>query len=403
MKTVGIICEYNPFHNGHRRQIELIREKYGEGCTVVCLMSGNFVQRGAPAIVDKSIRAKAAVLSGADLVLELPVCAALSSAEGFAAGGVRILSGICDVLCFGTESMAESALFRTAGALLSPRFSELLKAELSSGCSFPAARQRALAQMGIVSDLCNPNDILGLEYTKAILSQHSSMEIFPIFREGSYHAQELNSQAPSATAIRINLLSGGEWQNAVPAATVPLLQNASLHTLEAGERAILARLRTMTDEEFEHLPYGSEGLWRKLMKACRSADHLEAIIEATKSKRYTRTRIDRMILCAFLGLTEKDIGTLSRPKSGYSPLRTGDAKCSGNTTVSATPEKPWMKPKRALAVFMACSASMEQSLPIRRKTDAFIITGIQRKKSSRFTFEVTPAGNTFITDAGPGP
>ena len=122
MKTVGIICEYNPFHNGHRRQIELIREKYGEGCTVVCLMSGNFVQRGAPAIVDKSIRAKAAVLSGADLVLELPVCAALSSAEGFAAGGVRILSGICDVLCFGTESMAESALFRTAGALLSPRF-----------------------------------------------------------------------------------------------------------------------------------------------------------------------------------------------------------------------------------------------------------------------------------------
>ena len=252
MKTVGIICEYNPFHNGHRRQIELIREKYGEGCTVVCLMSGNFVQRGAPAIVDKSIRAKAAVLSGADLVLELPVCAALSSAEGFAAGGVRLLSGICDVLCFGTESMAESALFRTAGALLSPRFSELLKAELSSGCSFPAARQRALAQMGIVSDLCNPNDILGLEYTKAILSQHSSMEIFPIFREGSYHAQELNSQAPSATAIRINLLSGGEWQNAVPAATVPLLQNASLHTLEAGERAILARLRTMTDEEFEH-------------------------------------------------------------------------------------------------------------------------------------------------------
>lgn len=343
MKTVGIICEYNPFHNGHRRQIELIREKYGEGCTVVCLMSGNFVQRGAPAIVDKSIRAKAAVLSGADLVLELPVCAALSSAEGFAAGGVRILSGICDVLCFGTESMAESALFRTAGALLSPRFSELLKAELSSGCSFPAARQRALAQMGIVSDLCNPNDILGLEYTKAILSQHSSMEIFPIFREGSYHAQELNSQAPSATAIRINLLSGGEWQNAVPAATVPLLQNASLHTLEAGERAILARLRTMTDEEFEQLPYGSEGLWRKLMKACRSADHLEAIIESTKSKRYTRTRIDRMILCAFLGLTEKDIGTLPSKirvlaftDRGRQVLREHDCFCNAGEAVDET-------------------------------------------------------------------
>lgn len=310
MKTVGIICEYNPFHNGHRRQIELIRKKYGEDCTVVCLMSGNFVQRGAPAIVDKSIRAKTAVLSGADLVLELPVCAALSSAEGFAAGGVHILSRFCDVLCFGTESMTESALFQVADALLSPRFSEFLKSEIASGCSFPAARQRALARMGIVSELNKPNDILGLEYTKAILSQNSSMEIFPLFREGSYHAQKLDTQSPSATAIRINMLSGGDWQNAVPAASVPLLRNASLHTLEAGERAILARLRTMTDEEFQQLPYGSEGLWRKLMKACRSANNLEAIIASTKSKRYTRTRIDRMILCAFLGLTEKDMGAL---------------------------------------------------------------------------------------------
>lgn len=310
LKTVGIICEYNPFHNGHRRQIELIRDKFGENCTVICLMSGNYVQRGAPAIVDKSIRAKAAVLSGADLVLELPVSISLSSAEGFAAGGVRILSDFCDVLCFGTESMGESTLFQTAEALLSPDFSGLLKAELASGCSFPAARQRALARVGISSDLSKPNDILGLEYTKAILSQHSSMEIFPIFREGDYHTQELNTQAPSATAIRINLLSGGNWQDAVPSVTIPLLQNASMHTLEAGERAILARLRTMIDEEFEQLPYGTEGLWRKLMKACRSRDSLLSIIDATKSKRYTRTRIDRMILCAFLGLTEKDIGTL---------------------------------------------------------------------------------------------
>lgn len=343
MKSVGIICEYNPFHNGHRRQIRLIRARYGEDCTVVCLMSGNYVQRGAPAIVDKSLRAQAAVLSGADLVLELPISIALSSAEGFAAGGVRILSGLCDALCFGTETMAEAELYRTAEALLSPRFPELLKEEISSGCSFPPARQQALVRMGITSILSNPNDILGVEYTKAILAQHSALEIFPIFREGAYHADILNPQAPSATALRKALLAAEDWENAVPEATVSLLRTAPLHTLEAGERAILSRLRTMGDEDFERLPYGSEGLWRKLMKACRSMNDLSAIIDSTKSKRYTRTRIDRMILCAFLGLTETDLGTLPSKirvlaftDRGRRVLREHDCFCNAGEAVDET-------------------------------------------------------------------
>lgn len=271
-------------------------------------MSGNFVQRGAPAIVDKTLRARAAVLSGADLVLEMPVTVSLSSAEGFAAGGVRILRSCCDTLCFGTETLNSQELMQTARALLAPEFPALLKEELASGCSFPAARQKALSRMGIGIDLSNPNDILGVEYTKAILD--TPMTIFPVFRQGDYHSQVLNNQAPSATALREAMLSGGSWEEAVPKGTLPLLRGAWLHTLEAGERAILARLRTMTDEDFEHLPYGSEGLWRKLMKACRSQSDLNSIIDATKSKRYTRTRISRMILCAFLGLTEADMGVL---------------------------------------------------------------------------------------------
>lgn len=346
MKTVGIICEYNPFHNGHRRQIQQIRERFGLDTAVVCLMSGNYVQRGAPALVDKSIRAKAAVLSGADLVLELPVTVSLSSAEGFAAGGVRILSRFCDVLCFGTESMTEEMLVQTAQALLSPQFSDLLKEEIASGCSFPIARQQALARMGVKTILSNPNDILGVEYTKAILSQHSSMTIFPVFRNGDYHSQVLSSLAPSATALRKAMLSGDDWQTAVPEATVPLLQNAAFHTLAAGERAILSKLRTMTDGDFEHLPYGSEGLWRKLMKACRSKNDLTAIIEATKSKRYTRTRIDRMILCAFLGLTEENMGVLpSRIRvlafndRGRSILRTHDCFCNAGEAVDETEQR----------------------------------------------------------------
>ena len=124
--TVGIICEYNPLHLGHKKQLDLIRSRDPEG-GIVCLMSGNFVQRGAPAIVDKMRRARAAVLCGADLVLELPVTAALSSAEGFADGGVEILSGFCDRLCFGAENADSATLMALAEALLSEDFREALR------------------------------------------------------------------------------------------------------------------------------------------------------------------------------------------------------------------------------------------------------------------------------------
>ena len=203
MKTVGIICEYNPLHLGHQKQIRRIREEFGEDCGIVCVMSGNFVQRGAPAIIDKSLRAKAAVLCGADLVLELPVTCALSSAEGFAAGGVRILSQMCDILCFGAETADRQALLSAAVALLSKEFPPLLRQELEKGLSFPAARTAALEQMGLsFLPLTQPNDILAVEYCKAILAQQSSMDIFPIHRSGSYHAEIADSENPSATAVR---------------------------------------------------------------------------------------------------------------------------------------------------------------------------------------------------------
>ena len=307
MKTVGIICEYNPLHLGHKKQFDFIHRHFGEDCAIICLMSGNYVQRGAPAIIDKSIRAKAAILSGADLVLELPVTCALSSAEGFGAGGVRILSQFCDYLCFGSETGNKESLLRTAGALLSPDFSPLLKEELEKGLSFPAARQAALGRLGLSEDiLSRPNDILAVEYCKAILAQNSPMVPLPMVRQGSYHAQVPDSENPSATAVRNLMVETGLWLDYVPQEAREIFQNAPIHTLVAGERAILARLRTMTEEEFEALPYGSEGLWRKFMHACRSCGTLEEILTATKSKRYTRSRLDRMVLCAFLGIT-KDI------------------------------------------------------------------------------------------------
>ena len=390
MRSIGIICEYNPFHKGHQRQLRLARELAGEDCALVCLMSGNYVQRGEPAIFPKMLRAEAALRCGADLVLELPLTAALSSAEGFAAGGVSILTALgCDALCFGTESDDCNLIMSTAKANLDPAFDALLRAELSTGRSYPAARQRVIdtlvgadahigpssetqpapnavgadahigppsedqpapnavgadAHIGPPSEnhqpsiLSNPNDILAVEYCKAILKQGSPVKPLPIRRTGAYHAEALDPEAPSATALRAVLRSacrGGhwppaqgdvcqschceasahtgrgnpspDWRCAVPEQLHDLYTSAPIHTMQAGERAVLGILRTLPEAAFRALPFGSEGLWSKFMKNCRSCASVNEIIDATKSKRYTRTRIQRMLLCAFLGLTAADL------------------------------------------------------------------------------------------------
>lgn len=303
MKIIGIICEYNPFHLGHQKQIRWIRQQFSEECAIVCLMSGNYVQRGHPAIFDKSLRARVAVDSGADLVLELPTTYSLRSAEGFASGGVEILGNFCDYLCFGAETGDVSSLMETARALLSPAFPPALRSQLDKGLSFPAARQAALQKLGIdPSPLANPNDILAVEYCKAILSQGCTMAPLPLRREGGYHDDTPDPKNPSATALRTLICSHQPWGAFVPDSAKI---EGPVYTLEAGERAILTRLRTMSDAEFESLPYGSEGLWRKLMHSTRSCGTLEEILIATKSKRYTRSRLDRMVMCAYLGISQK--------------------------------------------------------------------------------------------------
>ena len=307
MKIVGILCEYNPMHLGHAKQISRIRELSGPETAVVCLMSGNFVQRGYPAIFDKGLRARAALLSGADLVLELPVQYALSSAEGFAAGAVSILGGFCHEMSFGAEHPDVENLTATARALLSPDFPAHLRRHLDAGLSFPAARAKALLDMGADNSLLmSPNDILAVEYCKAMLSQGCPMVPAPIHRAGSYHDLQADPENPSATALRALIETGQDFRPYVP---TELFNGAAVHTLLLGEKAVLARLRTMTDAEFEALPYGSEGLWRKFMHECRQKNTLEEILTAVKSKRYTRTRLDRMMMCAFLGLTAEDLNS----------------------------------------------------------------------------------------------
>lgn len=354
MAVTGIICEYNPLHLGHKKQLDTIRAGDPEGA-IVCLMSGNYVQRGKPAIMDKSLRAQAAILSGADLVLELPITASLSSAEGFASEGVRILKGFCDQLCFGAETADRSLLMDTARTLLSDDFSTALVQQLDRGLSFPVAREAALGQLGLGEAAVSlPNDILATEYCKAILSQNATLEPMPIPRRGDYHDNRADPENPSATAVRALILENAPWQAYVPENARGCFEGAALHDLAFGERAILAKLRTMSDGEFEALPYGSEGLWRKLMHNSRCCASLEDILTRTKSKRYTRTRLDRMVMCAFLGISREMlladapyVRVLALNDKGRSVLKKARL-CGTFLNAGQVPDDPyWLLEKRA--------------------------------------------------------
>ena len=302
MQTAGVICEYNPFHLGHARQLGLIRQQLGQEAAIVCLMSGNYVQRGEPAVFDKCVRARAAVEAGASLVLELPVTYALRSAEGFAAGGVSILSRLgCGFLSFGCESGDGDAILRAAEASRSSEFEQTLHANIQTGLSYAAARQRALEALGQDGQLLTrPNDILAFEYCRAILTQNSPMHPLAVLRPGDYHADTPDAEHPSATAVRRLILSGSGWRQYVPAACT--YENAVPHALLWGEKAMLARLRGMEQADWARAAHGSEGLWSKVWKAVQAQPDYERILEASKSKRYPRTRLQRLLLCAYLGI-----------------------------------------------------------------------------------------------------
>lgn len=300
MKTVGIVCEYNPFHNGHARQLAHVA---AQGGVPVCLMSGNFVQRGEPAVLDKMTRARAALGCGAALVLELPVTYALRSAEGFAGGAVELLDalGTIDALSFGCETAQPEALMRIARLLLQPELDAFLREELTAGVSFAVAREKAALRLAgqEILPLRAPNDILAVEYCKALLRRQSRIAPEPLHRTGDYHASEAR-ECPSAAFLRAH----NDWSGFVPDAAAEVYRGAVRHTTAAGERAWLARLRSMTGEEFSRLPYGSEGLWRRLLNACRTQSDLEHILAAAKTKRYARARLARMLACALLGIDQ---------------------------------------------------------------------------------------------------
>lgn len=312
MKATGIIAEFNPFHKGHAYILEQARS-LTKADGVIVVLSGNFVQRGTPAVFDKWLRTRAALLGGADLVLELPLPWALASAEGFAAGGVALLeaTGITESLCFGTESGDLSALEKTA-ALLSEETTEFrtaLETALSTGLSYPAARSAALTELGADAPQA-PNEILAVEYLKAIHQQHSRLQPLTVERKNDYHSTFLLGSFPSATALRHCLEKGEVFpEHTMPPAVYDLQSKAAPVFAEALAPMLQYRLRTVSPETLRRIADVTEGLENRILEA---ADHCTGFEESAafiKSKRYSLSRI-RRILCRLVLELEDDFPAL---------------------------------------------------------------------------------------------
>ena len=318
----GIIAEYNPFHNGHAYQIEQARLLTGCDFLVV-VMSGDYVQRGAPAVFDKYTRARMALACGADLVLELPVACSCASAEFFASGAVSLLDGLgcVDFLCFGSESGDLQSLMEPARILAkeSPVFQEALRRGLSLGLSFPAARKEAFRACASNPDILDlPNNILGIEYLKALLQRESILKPVTIKREGQgYHDTLLDSRFASASGIRRFLKQEEAPLSALPALkeslpdpVMEVLKDTLAHTLPVWEEdfSMLLRYELLRQSASDLTRYAdiSPDLGRRLKNCADKFSSFSEFVALVKTKDVTYTRITRALFHILLNLTGKD-------------------------------------------------------------------------------------------------
>lgn len=318
----GIIAEYNPFHNGHAYQIEQARLLTGCDFLVV-VMSGDYVQRGTPAVFDKYTRARMALACGADLVLELPVACSCASAEFFASGAVSLLDGLgcVDFLCFGSESGDLQSLMEPARILAkeSPVFQEALRRGLSLGLSFPAARKEAFRACASNPDILDlPNNILGIEYLKALLQRESSIKPVTIKREGQgYHDTLLDSGFASASGIRRFLKQEEAPLSALPALkeslpdpVMEVLKDTLAHTLPVWEEdfSTLLRYELLRQSASDLTRYAdiSPDLGRRLKNCADKFSSFSEFVALVKTKDVTYTRITRALFHILLNLTGED-------------------------------------------------------------------------------------------------
>lgn len=321
MKIAGIVAEYNPFHTGHAYQIACTRRQLGEDCAIVAVMSGHWVQGGRPAVVDKWTRARLALLGGVDLVLELPTVWAVSSAETFARGAVDLLSltQVVDALSFGSEYGDIGKLCQVACCLNTTRYEPLVRRFVGQGLPFAAARQRVVNELlgqEYAALLDTPNNNLGIEYLRNLERGGWNMGAVTVRREGAPHDSLLQgADRPrflSATQLRA-FLAQENWEALepyLPAGGLDVLQGGwrGFPSLDRVERGFLACLRTRTAEDWASIPDSGagEGLPPRLERAGRQCRSLEEFFALAKPKHWTQARMRRLLVWAYLGLSQQD-------------------------------------------------------------------------------------------------
>jgi predicted nucleotidyltransferase len=306
MKTIACIAEYNPFHLGHLKHFEYIKNTL-KADNLIVIMSGNFTQRGEPAVLDKYARAKHAVIAGADVVIELPTVFATSNAETFAKGAINIINslGVCDGVCFGVESGDRNDYLNLAKEMNneSKEFKRALKEQLDTGISLAKAKFNALKSLGKEFDenlIGSPNNILGLEYTKAILKSNPSLQIYPMIREGDHNDTTLKKGITSASSIRECLKEGAikKAKKSMP----PFVYSDLKGYPFLFEQIAMAKIILSSNEELKQILDCTEGLENALKNA---AECQCPLAEKLTSARYTSSRIRRIALQNLLNIDEK--------------------------------------------------------------------------------------------------
>ncbi len=395
MKATGLIVEYNPFHNGHLYHLRQSKQISGANCTV-CVMSGNFIQRGEPSIVNKWARARMALASGIDLVLELPVVYSMSSAEFFAYGAVRLLdsTGVVDSICFGSESGSIKELDILAGVLADEpaAYKRLLKENLARGLSYASSREKALAgylsfSSGIGPILNSSNNILGIEYLKALKRLNSKMLPFTIKRiHNEYNSIEMTGSISSATSIRKNIFgSPGEAVyssqagRALPTQVISILEeefNAGRGPISASdyESIIISNIRSAPLSSLRKLPYVSEGMENRLKSAAASSGSLNELIDTISTKRYPKTRIQRILFSILTGLAGEELDNFSR-YSGPQYIRVLGFNDAGRALLSEINKKATLPVIVKTADFKnSCNPLLKRMLQIEaHATDQYVL------------------------------
>lgn len=326
MKTAAIITEYNPFHNGHLYQLNEIRKRLGEDTAVIAIMSGNFTQRGELAIADKTVRARAAVDSGVNLVLELPFPYSLSSAEFFASAGVHIADaiGVVDYLVFGSELGDTEALIEIARNMLSSEFFIALRQNEAmpenANIGYPKLCEityNAIFENSLMQDVFAPNNILALEYIKALIRKNSTITPITIKREGAGYNDALkeNVALQSATAIRglIKESDASAFAFMPKTAAPPYINAIEMGKCPSDESrldtALISHLRLSSPNDATEIHDASGGLYNRLCNASSQTTSISSLTSMTETKKYTSARIRRAMWNSFFGVTSSDVRT----------------------------------------------------------------------------------------------